>query len=396
MKITAYISRIAVAAVAMLASLSSCNSVIYDDEGDCDVIYRLRFRYDMNMKFADAFNHEVKSVHLYAFDSDDKLVWQTVESGDRLAREDYDIILQLAPGEYKLMAWCGLDNGESFHVPEIDLGDTREQLHCRMNRSTHPEDGTVSTEDLHPLFHGTLDVELPENLDGGEYVYTMPLTKDTNVFRIVLQHLSGEDIEADDFTFKIEDNNGWLHHDNSLRDDENIIYHAWSVYSGSAGVDVPLSVVRCPLSEESENGTTQNAQRKTENGTTQNGKRTTDNGASGATQNCASGATRAITDVKVAVAELTVNRLVQRDWSVNAKPVLVIRKAEDGELVARIPIIDYALLVKGNYNRAMSDQEYLDRQDEYNMTFFLDENNRWLATTIIINSWRVVLNQAEL
>lgn len=350
MKITAYISRIAVAAVAMLASLSSCNSVIYDDEGDCDVIYRLRFRYDMNMKFADAFNHEVKSVHLYAFDSDDKLVWQTEESGDRLAREDYDIILQLAPGEYKLMAWCGLDNGESFHVPEIDLGDTRELLHCRMNRSTHPEDGTVSTEDLHPLFHGTLDVELPENLDGGEYVYTMPLTKDTNVFRIVLQHLSGEDIEADDFTFKIEDNNGWLHHDNSLRDDENITYHAWSVYSGSAGVDAPG----------------------------------------------ASGATRAITDVKVAVAELTVNRLVQRDWSVNAKPVLVIRKAEDGELVARIPIIDYALLVKGNYNRAMSDQEYLDRQDEYNMTFFLDENNRWLATTIIINSWRVVLNQAEL
>ena len=44
----------------------------------------------------------------------------------------------------------------------------------------------------------------------------------------------------------------------------------------------------------------------------------------------------------------------------------------------------------------MSDQEYLDRQDEYNMTFFLDENNRWLATTIIINSWRVVLNPTDL
>ncbi len=353
MNITACISRIAIAAVSamtLLLSLTSCNGAIYDEEGDCEVIYRLRFRYDMNMKFADAFSHEVKSVHLYAFDSEDKLVWQTVESGERLAQEGYNIVLPLNPGDYRLMAWCGLDNGESFTVPEIGIGDTRDPLHCRLNRTTHPEDGAISTEDLHPLFHGTLDVNLPENLDGGEYVYTMPLTKDTNVFRIVLQHLSGKDINADDFTFKIEDNNGWLHHDNSLRDDENITYHAWSKYSGSAGVD------------------TQNAQADT----------------------------RAITDVKVAVAELTVSRLVDRDWSVNSKPMLTIRKVENGELVARIPIIDYALLVKGNYNRAMSDQEYLDRQDEYNMTFFLDENSHWLATTIIINSWRVVLNPTDL
>lgn len=378
MKILAYIFRIAttvVAAATLLASLTSCDNAIYDDEGDCDVIYRLRFRYDMNMKFADAFSHEVKSVRLYAFDTDDKLVWQTEESGERLAQEGYDIILPLQPGDYKLMAWCGLDNGESFTVPQIDLGDTRDPLQCRLNRTQHPEDGAVSTEDLHPLFHGTLEVNLPEDINGGEYVYTMPLTKDTNVFRVVLQHLSGKDIEADDFTFKIEDNNGWLHHDNSLLDDENITYHAWSKYSGSAGVDAPearlsegLSVVRCQMKiRETENG-----KRKTENGT------------------------RAITDVKVAVAELTVSRLVQRDWTVNPKPMLTIRKADDGELVARIPIIDYALLVKGNYNRDMSDQEYLDRQDEYNMTFFLDENNHWLSTTIIINSWRVVLNSGEL
>ena len=53
---------------------------------------------------------------------------------------------------------------------------------------------------------------------------------------------------------------------------------------------------------------------------------------------------------------------------------------------------DYALLVKGNYNRQMSNQEYLDRQDEYNMTFFLDEDGDWLSASIIVNSWRVVLS----
>lgn len=375
MKITAYISRIvvyAIASVLSLALLTSCDSAIYDGEGDCDVTYRLRFRYDMNMKFADAFSHEVKSVHLYVFSPEGKLVWQTIDDSEALSQEGYEIILPLQPGDYKLMAWCGLDNGESFYVQEIAEGDTRDPLHCKLNRKSHPEDGAISDTDLHPLFHGTLDVNLPESIDGGDFVYTMYLTKDTNVFRIVLQHLSGEDIEVEDFSFKIEDNNGWLNHDNSLLDDENVIYHAWSKYSGSAGVDAPeakLSVVRCPSSGEN----TENGQQKTENG-----------------------ATRAITNVKVAIAELTVSRLVQRDWTKHAKPMLTIRKTSDNEVVARIPIIDYALLVKGNYNREMSDQEYLDRQDEYNMTFFLDENNHWLSTTVIINSWRVVFNPSDL
>lgn len=43
----------------------------------------------------------------------------------------------------------------------------------------------------------------------------------------------------------------------------------------------------------------------------------------------------------------------------------------------------------------MSDQEYLDRQDEYNMTFFLDEQNQWINSVILINSWRVVLSNVD-
>ena len=69
---------------------------------------------------------------------------------------------------------------------------------------------------------------------------------------------------------------------------------------------------------------------------------------------------------------------------------------DKGETVLSIPLIDYALLIKGYYNRDMSDQEYLDRQDEYNLTFFLDENNHWISSSIIINSWRVVLSETEL
>ena len=44
----------------------------------------------------------------------------------------------------------------------------------------------------------------------------------------------------------------------------------------------------------------------------------------------------------------------------------------------------------------MSDQEYLDRQDSYDLVFFLNERNEWLATSIYINSWRVVLSHADM
>ncbi|MEE0863542.1 MAG: FimB/Mfa2 family fimbrial subunit [Alistipes sp.] len=43
----------------------------------------------------------------------------------------------------------------------------------------------------------------------------------------------------------------------------------------------------------------------------------------------------------------------------------------------------------------MGDQEYLDRQDEYPMTLFLDEG-AWGRSQIIINGWRVVINNTEL
>ncbi len=43
----------------------------------------------------------------------------------------------------------------------------------------------------------------------------------------------------------------------------------------------------------------------------------------------------------------------------------------------------------------MSNQEYLYRQDEYPMTFFLDENNQWINSVIYINAWRIVLNNHD-
>ena len=130
MSTLSYIKHLGWAAFVLLGA-ASCDSLIYDREGDCSVHYRLRFRYDMNLKFADAFAHEVEAVRLYAFDSEGKLVWQAAEQGEALAADGYSMLLDLAPGSYRLVAWCGLDGGDSFSLPDAASACSPDELHLR-------------------------------------------------------------------------------------------------------------------------------------------------------------------------------------------------------------------------------------------------------------------------
>ena len=50
---------------------------------------------------------------------------------------------------------------------------------------------------------------------------------------------------------------------------------------------------------------------------------------------------------------------------------LTVRDNDTGKTVLSIPLVDYALLVKGEYRRDMDDQEFLDRMDEYNIVCVL-------------------------
>lgn len=353
MNIRALIRNVAAKACMVLACLlafSSCsNSWLYEEEGDCSVYYRLKFRYDMNLKWADAFANEVTSIHLYAFDKSGVLAWQKAEQIVPGTAESYSILLDLPAGDYKLLAWCGLQNDgehdESFSVPEARVGETRmEQLQCALNRQ-HDESGAYSNEHLYRLFHGTLDVSLPVNDDGGSYEYTMSLIKNTNHIRVILQHLSGVDVNKDDFIFRIDDENGLMAHDNELLPDENINYRPWDVQNVEAGIGMDGN--------------------------------------------------RAVSNVKGLVADFTVGRLIETH---REKMILAI-DTKDGKKVARIPVMDYALMGKEyyekEYNYPMDKREFLNRLDECVMTLFLDENNNWVSSVIQILSWRVVLSNVE-
>lgn len=344
-------AKVCLASVCLLA-MTSCDSWLYEEEGDCSVYYRLKFRYDRNLKWADAFANEVSSVRLYAFDKSGVLLWQREEQIDPAQAENYSMLLDLPAGDYQLRAWCGLwndggEHDESFFVPQAREGETRmEEIQCSLNRKRDQTDGAYSDERLYRLFHGTLDVSLPVNDDGGEYEYTMALTKNTNHVRVILQHLSGENVNKEDFTFRIDDENGLMAHDNELMSDENINYRPWNVQNVEAGIGKDDA--------------------------------------------------RAVSNVKGLVADFTVGRLIETH---NEKMMLTIN-TRDGKNVARIPVIDYALMGKEYYEKEyrypMDDREFLDRLDECVMTLFIDENHKWVSSVIQILSWRIVLSNIDI
>jgi len=322
--------------------LTACDNAIYDSEGDCEVHYRVRFKYDYNMKFADAFAAEVNQVTLYLVDADERIIWQKTESGSRLAEEGYAMDVDVAPGTYSLLAWCSSENPTKFQIGESGT--------CRGLKTdfltVEDSDGSSHIRtDLDRLYHGYVaDVEFPA-ADEGTFLYTVPLTKDTNHLVITLQQLSGDPIDKRLVEFEITDDNAHLDWDNEPITGTPVTYHQW--YKETVKAD--LSADRAMTDNETFSGV---------------------------------------------VAELTTSRLM---YSNRANARLRVYRTDTGKNIASIRLIDALLLVKGYENeKRLTDQQYLDRKDEYDLTFFLDENHKWLDGMIKIQSWRVIYQEHEL
>ena len=324
------------------AMLCSCDKQIYDGEGDCVARCRVRFKYDYNMKYADAFAKEVNAVTLYLVNDNEKVVWQKTESGARLAEEGYVMEVNAAPGRYSLLAWCSSENPTTFHTAD---SDTCRGLKTDFYTDRH-DDGTLHIGDkLDRLYHGYVaDVEFPD-VDEGTFFYTVPLIKDTNHFVITLQQLSGEPIDADDVEFEITDDNAHLDWDNRPVKGSPVTYHQWYKQTVSADLSARAS------------------------------QRSTGSFAG-------------------VIAELTTSRLL---YDNRADARLRIYRTDTGETIVSIRLIDALLLVMGYDNsKKLTEQQYLDYKDEYPMIFFLDEDHRWIDGLIQIESWRVVYSEQEL
>lgn len=342
----------------------SCNAV-YDEEGDCTPKHKIRFVYDMNLKWADAFPSEVNSVNLYVFDEEGIFLKEYLGRGEQLANPGYMIDLdELQTGKkYTFVAWCGLYNEgaseESFSVTEPVVGSTSlDDFICRMNTLSNPPVSKASGEDspteysdsrLYFLYHGMLQDELLQNNnDGATYIHTIYLTKDTNHIRILLQEIDNEGIEnPDDFNISLTNADGEMAYNNALIGNTVIEYLPWAKFTDMLGV-----------------------------GSIEAGEEN-------------------IIQKPGLVADLSVGRMMEYQKN---DMMLLITNNENG-IVARVPVIQYFTMQRPYYeeayNHKMSDQEFLDRQDEYVMTFFL-KGGKWIYATIEILQWRIVIHNYDL
>ena len=310
--------------------MPSCDSLIYDDLDPCPQGARLRFVYDYNMEFANAFPSQVDCLTLLVYDGEGNYLQSFVQPTDELlSDENWRLTLDLTPGDYIFEAWGGMAcSSASFHFNAAPETQPLQSLQVAMNSDvlTSPR-GT----NLHPLFFGQLSMTVPEeSMDYTEG--TVKMMKDTNNFRILLQSLDGNPTDGDDFDFAIIDDNTLFNYDNDVVPQSNVTYNAWTWGQSNLG--------------EFEDGQTALA----------------------------------------AFAEISTSRLME-----NSGAKLVVKRHSDGATVIDVPLINILLALKSQQFDWMESQEFLDRESRWDMVFFLS-NGLWITTYIKIGPWIVRIN----
>ena len=324
--------RMGLASLILAMGCISC-STIFTDQSDCPRGVSLRFVYDYNMEYANAFPSKVHCLSVYVFDENGRFVERYDETSDVLRDESYRMEMNLDEGTYTLLAYGGLACPEkSFDITPY----TRASEHIDDMRVNLKHDGFNSDKALHGLFYGAEQITVSHVQDFVQD--TVYMLKNTNNIRVVLQQANGKSLSSDEFTFEITDDNSCMDKTNSVVPKGDVTYLPWSKGESVVG-----------------------------------------NAADGETP------------VSVAYAEFSTSRL-----TTGTSPKLMIRSAETGDDVINIPLNNYLLLLKSNLYSEMGAQEFLDRESEWSLIFFLDDGLRWINTRIVINDWVVRVNHAEM
>lgn len=326
------VSRI-VMLICMAMSISSCEP-LFEDSEPCPQGLRLRFIYDYNMEYANAFPSQVDCLTLLIYDKNGKYLHTCHATSDQTSDENWRMEIDLPAGDYSLLAYGGIDcKNASFRFVEGPSQSRMQNLEVELPMSlvTSPE-GTR----LHPLFYGALDVTVPDNAE--DYTEsTVSMMKDTNNLRILLQNVDGTPVDNKDFTFIVTADNLLFDYRNNVIPSSPAIFHPWAQGTEIAGSDA-----------------------------------------------------EAERPVEVGYAEFSLSRL-----TATSTPRLEIKRVDDSRTVLSIPLTEYLLLLKSQEFQSLSAQEFLDRESRWDMIFFLDGNDHWISTQIVINNWIVRLNNID-
>ena len=361
------------ALVMAMSSLVSCeDSFIFDDRSECYSGVNLRFIYDYHMEpGANSFPVNVDCVTVFVFDTEGNYIKHISEKSDALRSEGYRMNIPLEEGDYELIAWGGLTCEKATFDLTPDwltrAGDTRNDMFVSL-----PLTDGISKKKLHDieersggLFYGSIPLTIGEDdwaVPGQMRTVTMPVIKDTNNIQVILQELSVPDqVDYNDFDFKIIDDNFILNADNQ-----------------------PVSVV----TEDNQPLYEPYAAENRHMGYTQAGVNNGDPSSTDRTK-----------EVQVACAEFSTSRLLFEHLE-SARLVVTSKELKDDngndKVVIDIPLIKYLAATRGfGLNWIKDDQEFLDRQSNWTLIFFL-QRNEWAKARVVVNDWTVRTYNIEL
>ena len=327
----AYISLLL--AVLMVFVIPSC---VREDDGDCGVI--VRFAYTYNVLSANAIRDQVDEVSLYIFGKDDILVQQHTNVTEPLTNGSIRLT-DLRSGNYHFVAVAQSKHITSdqsyFSIPSLKTGvSSIDELTYMMKRET----SGFQRHELNNFLVGMTNVTISDK----NSQVTVNLKKVNNKIRVViLPHTPGGTLDVADYDFSVVDKigNGHINYDYSLLPDKQITYfpyYAANLEPNDAGALLPGEIDRA------------------------------------------------------AVVEINTSRLLVE----NAARLRIVDKKKEKEIVSiNLPWVFSLTEMEDNKNWSL--QEYLDRQDRYVVMLYFD-GSTWINGTLTINGWVVNVKDIDL
>ena len=207
----------------------------------------ISFKYDYNIQRSDMFRDHVGGVTAYIFDAQDKFVTQQSENNVTLTgyvplkAYDYQMRLDLPEGTYRVVALAHqkayeetlLGKGAKYRRVELSPGDDISKLQVLLDRqSTSDASSRVDISGVSQVVHENLPLDtlfhaISQTITraGAQSSDTLSMTRNTKMLTIGLRQLDDQaNISTDDFEVYILDNNGTTNYDNSVEQDEDIMY----------------------------------------------------------------------------------------------------------------------------------------------------------------------------
>jgi len=321
------------------------SSCVHDDQDDCGL--NVKFRYTYNVKDADAFSYEVKSINLYVFDADGKYIKKYTDAAEKFQTGHTMNIRDLHAGKYTLVCMARSEQtvnekDQEFKIARLAKGEDIEELDVKLDC-----DNGLNSKNFADLYIGKATIDY----SGNPQTTTIDLLKCSNSYRIILLPTSKQaNFVAENFDIRIVDANNWFDHKGDL-----------------------MINPRSETASEEVSHTPHNMSRAV-------------NGSASTTRDGEEILREENKDVAL-VYDLSSARLFRDDDT-----RLVITDKRSGR-VTFDHSLPWLLSLYGGEQRHKDwgDQEYLDRQDHYTLTFYVDDTRDYnFSAKLKVNGW--VLN----